>query len=75
MFIQVSLFGEWMLVREWGRIGSPGQVRNDVFDNAGAAILAMQSLIRQKEKRGYFALRPLPSPRNHAKRFRPAASP
>jgi predicted DNA-binding WGR domain protein len=60
VFIQVSLFGEWMVVREWGRVGSPGQVRNVAFDNPGAAIVSMQALIRQKEKRGYFVLQPLP---------------
>ena len=53
MFIAPSLFGEWLLVREWGRIGSPGQVRSDHFANAGAALLALQSLVRDKLKRGY----------------------
>ena len=25
--VQLTLFGTFLLVREWGRIGSPGQVR------------------------------------------------
>ena len=25
--IQLDLFGAWCLVREWGRIGQPGQVQ------------------------------------------------
>ena len=27
-----TLFGEWTLIREWGRIGSPGTVRLEWFD-------------------------------------------
>lgn len=53
MFIAPSLFGEWMVVREWGRVGSPGQVRSDRYDNAGAALLALQRLVRDKLRRGY----------------------
>jgi predicted DNA-binding WGR domain protein len=26
-----TLFGEWALVAEWGRIGSPGTVKEQVF--------------------------------------------
>ncbi|QRG10307.1 WGR domain-containing protein (plasmid) [Xanthobacter dioxanivorans] len=29
--VQPSLFGEWCLVREWGRIGSPGRVASTPF--------------------------------------------
>lgn len=53
MFIAPSLFGEWLLVREWGRIGSLGQVRTDHFANAGAARLALQNLARDELRRGY----------------------
>jgi predicted DNA-binding WGR domain protein len=53
MLIAPTLFGEWALIREWGRIGSGGQVRADPYPNAGAALLAMQALVRAKKKRGY----------------------
>jgi predicted DNA-binding WGR domain protein len=53
LFIAPNLWGEWCLFREWGRIGSGGQVRQDRFDNAGAALLALQALVRAKRKRGY----------------------
>jgi predicted DNA-binding WGR domain protein len=53
MFIAPNLWGEWTLFREWGRIGSGGQVRRDVFANAGAALLAMQKIVRAKRQRGY----------------------
>lgn len=53
MLIAPTLFGEWALVREWGRIGSSGTVRAELHPNAGAALLAMQALVRAKKKRGY----------------------
>lgn len=53
MLIAPTLFGEWALLREWGRIGSGGTVRADPYPNAGAALLAMQALVRAKLKRGY----------------------
>jgi predicted DNA-binding WGR domain protein len=51
-----TLFGEWTLVREWGRIGSPGTVRLDWFDSASQAEAAGRKLGRQKERRGYRAI-------------------
>lgn len=53
MLIVPNLFGEWVLLREWGRIGSGGQVKAEVFANAGAALLALQKLTRTKLRRGY----------------------
>lgn len=53
MLLAPTLFGEWVLLREWGRIGSGGTVRADPYPNAGAALLAMQELVRAKKKRGY----------------------
>lgn len=53
MLLAPTLFGEWVLLREWGRIGSGGTVRADPYPNAGAALLAMQALVRAKLKRGY----------------------
>jgi predicted DNA-binding WGR domain protein len=55
MFIAPNLWGEWTLFREWGRIGQGGKVRADVHANVGAALLAMQELVRAKKKRGYEA--------------------
>jgi predicted DNA-binding WGR domain protein len=53
LFIAPSLFGEWMVVRQWGRIDGPGRVRSDRCENAGAALLASQKLMREKLQRGY----------------------
>jgi predicted DNA-binding WGR domain protein len=53
MFIAPNLFSQWTLFREWGRIGSGGQVKLVHFDNAGAALLALHEMVRLKKRRGY----------------------
>ena len=54
--VQPTLFGDWVLVREWGRIGRSGRRRHDHYQSAGPAIDALQELARQKCRRGYNAL-------------------
>jgi len=39
--LQPDLFGAWCLMREWGRIGQPGQVRQVPYPT------------RAKQRRGY----------------------
>lgn len=51
-----TLFGSWTLIREWGRIGHPGTVRESWFETEAAAIEACAKIRRQKEKRGYRAI-------------------
>lgn len=51
--VQRDLFGGASLVREWGRIGSPGQVRIDHHRDEGHAINALADLVASKRKRGY----------------------
>jgi len=59
-----TLFGEWCLIREWGRIGAKGgQVRVDVAGSFDQALTALDTLKRQKLKRGYVVL-PAPSQRS-----------
>jgi predicted DNA-binding WGR domain protein len=53
MLIAPTLFGEWALVREWGRIGSSGSVQAELYPNAGAALLALQERTRAILRRGY----------------------
>ncbi len=53
MFIAPNLWGEWTLFREWGRIGSGGQVKAIRFANPGAALIALQKTTREKLRRGY----------------------
>jgi predicted DNA-binding WGR domain protein len=48
-----GLLGEWSLIREWGRVGSPGTVRKDWFETEEEAITARQTLYDAKQKKGY----------------------
>jgi len=47
-----TLFGEWALIREWGRIGSPGTVREEWY-LAGQAAVRLRG---QKQRRGYLSV-------------------
>jgi len=56
LFIMPGLFGDWSLVREWGRAGSPGTVRKDWYNSEQEAIMAGEKLRLDKEKKGYHAV-------------------
>ena len=49
-----NLFGEWTLVREWGRIGQRGRIRLDCFDTHAQALAALLALEARKRQRGYW---------------------
>ena len=49
-------FGSWAMVREWGRIGPPGTVRETGFKTEGEAWAAGERWRERKEKRGYRAI-------------------
>jgi predicted DNA-binding WGR domain protein len=51
--VERSLFGDAVLVREWGRIGTLGRRRLDLFANVAQAQEAMRRLVVSKVKRGY----------------------
>jgi predicted DNA-binding WGR domain protein len=53
MHLAPTLFGEWGLITEWGRIGSPGTVREQLFQTEGSAHAALTKRLRIKTKRGY----------------------
>jgi predicted DNA-binding WGR domain protein len=48
-----TLFGGWDLVREWGRMGSPGTLRVSPFETLEESEHAFQNIEKQKRKRGY----------------------
>ncbi|MCU7850500.1 MAG: WGR domain-containing protein [Candidatus Thiodiazotropha sp. (ex Lucinoma kastoroae)] len=51
--IAPTLFGEWSIVYEWGRIGQPGQLRMKVFPDEHTALCAGRDQLSQKERHGY----------------------
>jgi predicted DNA-binding WGR domain protein len=48
-----TLFGEWAMVMEWGRVGSPGTVREQLFQTEENARAALTKRLRIKTRRGY----------------------
>lgn len=48
-----TLFGTLCIVRRWGRIGSRGRERIDLFERAAEAERAFDRLLRAKRRRGY----------------------
>lgn len=48
-----DLFGGALLMRHWGRIGTPGRQRLDMHADVGAAVNALAAIVRAKSRRGY----------------------
>ncbi|WP_313901405.1 WGR domain-containing protein [Methylomonas koyamae] len=51
--ISPGIFSDWSLVREWGRVGSPGTVRSNWYESEEEAIKAQNDILRIKQRRGY----------------------
>src|SRR5512134_2391646 len=62
IWIAPTLFGEWAMVREWGRVGSPGRLRESWFTHR-AARTENPSPTRAANQR--FKIRPYTDWRNH----------
>ena len=53
LYLQPNLFGGWSSIREWGRIGYPGQIRVELCDSLEEADRVFGAKLRQKRRRGY----------------------
>jgi predicted DNA-binding WGR domain protein len=51
--VERDLFGQILLARRWGRIGTCGKARFDQYPDEGAARTALAALVLAKQKRGY----------------------
>jgi predicted DNA-binding WGR domain protein len=51
--VQPDLFGFWLLVREWGRIGSTGRMQLASFQSEREAYSALERARRGKVRRRY----------------------
>lgn len=51
--IERSLFGDHAVLRCWGRLGTKGHSRLDLYAGAEQAASRMTRLVRAKLKRGY----------------------
>ena len=50
--MEPTLFGEWFCVREWCRIGSPGQLRRVAYPSQVEAQAMLDRQVRRKERPG-----------------------
>jgi predicted DNA-binding WGR domain protein len=51
--LTATLFGEWALVAEWGRIGAAGRLQERVFPSLELAQAALAQRQSVKMRRGY----------------------
>jgi predicted DNA-binding WGR domain protein len=51
--IETSLFGDASLIRQWGRIGWPGQTRIELYETQSMAVEALETWLQRKCRRGY----------------------
>lgn len=51
--IQPNLFGGHSLMRNWGRIGTGGQLRIEMHDTKAAAVVERDRVLVSKQRRGY----------------------
>jgi len=51
--LQPTLFGEVSIIRNWGRIGTRGQMKLETFPSQFAAERQADLIERQKRRRGY----------------------
>ena len=51
--VEQNLFGEWSLIREWGRIGRPSRRTIDLHLTEQDAQAAMERKGQEKRRRGY----------------------
>ena len=49
----LTLFDGWALIREWGRIGSRGQMMIETHSDEDQAVNALMKLARAKQRKGY----------------------
>ncbi|MBF9235694.1 WGR domain-containing protein [Microvirga alba] len=51
--IEPTLFGDFAFIREWGRIGRPGQRRVEFLDSPTLAMEELDTWIKRKCRKGY----------------------
>lgn len=56
--ITTDLFGTILLFRNWGRIGTDGRRRFDVYPDEEEARVALSRIAARKRRRGYSETRP-----------------
>jgi predicted DNA-binding WGR domain protein len=53
--IEASLFGDAARIREWGRAGTSGHRKIELYESEGRTVEALETWLRRKQMRGYVA--------------------
>lgn len=51
--IEHDLFGGFLLMKQWGRIGARGRIMAERFESEAPALAALQKQADRKRRRGY----------------------
>ncbi|QDH17195.1 WGR domain-containing protein [Swingsia samuiensis] len=51
--VGIDLLGHSCLTRSWGRIGTTGQERSEIFEEPDKAQEALKHWVQKKQRRGY----------------------
>lgn len=51
--IERDLFGGFLLMKQWGRIGARGRIMAERFESEAPALAALQKQADRKRRRGY----------------------
>jgi predicted DNA-binding WGR domain protein len=51
--IEHDLFGGFLLMKQWGRIGARGCIMAERFESEAPALVALQKQAARKRRRGY----------------------
>jgi predicted DNA-binding WGR domain protein len=51
--VERNLFGEWSLIRSWGRTGRPSRMTSELHATQQDARTALSRKEREKRRRGY----------------------
>ncbi|MDH4441488.1 MAG: WGR domain-containing protein [Rhizobium sp.] len=72
--LETTLFGEIVLRRTWGRIGTSGQYREDTVRDRSTAVRRAVEIAVKKRRRGYRDPEPRPPKENLGRMTRAASS-
>lgn len=53
MAVQPDLFGQYYLIRTWGRIGSRGRCMPEIFNTYDEAIKSIDAIVKVRHNHGY----------------------
>ncbi len=51
--VQPDLFGGFLLLKQWGRIGAGGRMVAERYEDEAPALLALRRQAERKQRRGY----------------------